>query len=380
MARSSLLVVIGLLVASIAVPVFGQYSEQKFNFCPAFGNGSTWYTGYDSPAYANGDETTSDTLWNACPTFGQGNGWIDSNGGHAGDGLHAANNSAPTAWYADGIKFEGGFDFNTDRGATALQLPHGWQTGYAGMTNTASYDYDYNGAVWNQYTGQPTRNEAGDIVRPWLWSLQKLAGNCIQVTGVGDWGVRVGNLQPGKYRVYSIHIDPNNSGWLTDVSIGTNLPGPLANPDRVGCTFEEDEAGHWVLGKNYDMKEITITSTSDWASIILSPVATADGLQAQYPGYAYMNGFQIIKLPDLIKGDADGNGKVNFDDYLVLESSFGTNVTKGTGADFDGNGTVNFDDYLVLEANFGTGTAVPEPMTMSLLGLGALALIRRRQA
>lgn len=47
-------------------------------------------------------------------------------------------------------------------------------------------------------------------------------------------------------------------------------------------------------------------------------------------------------------------------------------------ADFDGNGVVEFADYLTLEANFGAG-AVPEPMTLSLLTLGGLALIRRNR-
>jgi len=368
MARSSLLVVIGLLVASIAIPAFAQYTEQVFNFAPAYGNGSTWYTGYDSPAYANGDIKTTDTLWNAWPTFGQGNGWIDVYGGHATDGIHAANNSAPTAWNVDGLKFECGYDFNT----TLSGAKAGWQTGYPGITSTAAYVYDYYAAVWNPYTSQPTVNpDTGLPVYPWLASLHKLEDQNIQVPGVGDWGVRIGNLQPGKYRVYTINIDPNNSGWLTDVSIGTNLQGPLATPDRVGCTYAEDEASHWALGKNYDMKEITITSTDDWASIILSPVA----------GWAGMNAFQIVRLPDSIIGDADRNGKVDFQDYLALESTFGSNVTPGTGADFDKNGIVDFQDYLALEANFGFGTvAAPEPMTLSLLGLGGLALIRRRHA
>ena len=54
-----------------------------------------------------------------------------------------------------------------------------------------------------------------------------------------------------------------------------------------------------------------------------------------------------------IPGDADGNGLVEFADFLILSSNFGrTNATNADG-DFDGSGTVDFADFLLLSANFG---------------------------
>jgi len=85
---------------------------------------------------------------------------------------------------------------------------------------------------------------------------------------------------------------------------------------------------------------------------------------------------QIQAAP--ILGDADHNGKVDFNDYLVLESSFGGPPSGVSNADFDNSGKVDFIDYLALESNFGYGAGVPEPMTLTLLGLGGLAIIRRR--
>lgn len=82
--------------------------------------------------------------------------------------------------------------------------------------------------------------------------------------------------------------------------------------------------------------------------------------------------------PAPVPGDANGDGKVNFADYLVLESTFGSKVTPGSGADFDMNGIIDFADYLTLESAFGTGNIVPEPATLFLLTLGGIALFRRR--
>ena len=52
-------------------------------------------------------------------------------------------------------------------------------------------------------------------------------------------------------------------------------------------------------------------------------------------------------------GDLDGNGEINFDDFLILSGSFGTEVEPSTSGDVDGNGKVEFTDFLVLSRNFG---------------------------
>ena len=59
-----------------------------------------------------------------------------------------------------------------------------------------------------------------------------------------------------------------------------------------------------------------------------------------------------------IPGDVDGNGIVEFGDFLTLSGNFGQQVEPGTGGDFDNDGTVTFGDFLVLSSNFGKTTAV----------------------
>ncbi len=78
-----------------------------------------------------------------------------------------------------------------------------------------------------------------------------------------------------------------------------------------------------------------------------------------------------------LPGDADCDHKVTFADYIILERNFGaTNATWAMG-DFNSDGKVTFADYILLETNF--GKSAPEPMTLSLLAAGAVALLRRKR-
>ena len=77
-------------------------------------------------------------------------------------------------------------------------------------------------------------------------------------------------------------------------------------------------------------------------------------------------------------GDFDGNGIVEFPDFLILSGNFGEEVPDHTFGDADCDGIVEFPDFLAMSANFGQAvgvSAVPEPTGFTLVGFAGLAML-----
>ena len=84
-------------------------------------------------------------------------------------------------------------------------------------------------------------------------------------------------------------------------------------------------------------------------------------------------------------GDIDGNGVVEFADFLTLSANFGDAATDHTTGDVNCNGVVDFPDFLTLSANFGStvpaasASSVPEPTSGLLIFLGVLGMLKFRR-
>ena len=92
-----------------------------------------------------------------------------------------------------------------------------------------------------------------------------------------------------------------------------------------------------------------------------------------------INDVFVLGTPD---GDYDFDGDVDADDYLIWQRGFGS--TTDVTADNNGDAIVDADDLTPWINNFGTVlastatiSAVPEPSTLTLLGLAALIALRQ---
>ena len=100
-----------------------------------------------------------------------------------------------------------------------------------------------------------------------------------------------------------------------------------------------------------------------------------------------LNNPTAITCDPMNAGDFDGNGTVEFADFLLLSANFGREVPNHTFGDFDCDGEVTFADFLGLSANFGKSVdagleAVPEPGPVAwwVVALAGASRRRRRSA
>lgn len=69
-----------------------------------------------------------------------------------------------------------------------------------------------------------------------------------------------------------------------------------------------------------------------------------------------------------VPGDANGDGTVDFPDFVMLSRTFGLEANH-VPTDFDESGIVDFPDFIMLSNNYTatTNQPVPEPSTLALL-------------
>ena len=181
------------------------------------------------------------------------------------------------------------------------------------------------------------------------------------------------------------------AGWLLEVGIDKTvfdppLPaflGPANDPDgnnyAIEFSYRDNDNPDDIDGRNGDSRFSTAYVWADG-----SP--TGGG----FPNKAASKWGQMIAgeaPPSLCDpnsgGDLDGNGTVEFADFLILSANFGNEVSGHAEGDIDCNGAVEFADFLALSANFGTdgsgASSVPEPSAFVLLAIGVAALRARRR-
>ena len=95
-------------------------------------------------------------------------------------------------------------------------------------------------------------------------------------------------------------------------------------------------------------------------------------------------------------GDANLDGKVDGTDYSRIDNGYLNNLSGWFNGDFNYDGVIDGSDYTLIDNAFNTQgaslaaavataqiagdvSAVPEPVSLGLLGIGCMALLGRRR-
>lgn len=121
--------------------------------------------------------------------------------------------------------------------------------------------------------------------------------------------------------------------------------GDTARLTTNATTFINHAAG--AAGKNF-IATISDTSNGSFSASYTFDLSDENLSGATSVGTLVLNLTGIIATP----GDADLNGVIDFDDFVLTDGGYNGGLSGWGNGDFDGNGAVDFDDYVLLDLNF----------------------------
>ena len=179
----------------------------------------------------------------------------------------------------------------------------------------------------------------------------------------------------------ALYVDSQTTTPMTLEACGRDygavLSGFTSNFALDSLIIGQDTAGRTKLTDAYD-------NQPSWTG---KDAVYVRNLEINAGSQLDLNGFNLYYLVDgvpraftgtVLSGDANMDGIVDQADYTRWYNNYGS-IAGWTSGDFTGDRLVDQADYTVWYNNYGAGGAgVPEPATLALLGVGALAVLRRR--
>lgn len=217
------------------------------------------------------------------------------------------------------------------------------------------------------------------------------AGKTAIIAGIGVSGIGSADASKyprGVYRYGSNRVDTASANSLTldfDAlgttgtfgSLGASLEAMTALGDSGGPLWIRDPKGNLLVAGIHNS-----VSGSSWGSYFVDTRVSTYATWINDILSKYSDPTPPPPPPPLA-GDANLDGRVDIADFGILRTNLGMSKG-GTWAmgDFTGDGKVDIADFGILRSNLGATSpaTVPEPATMTLLAMGASALLIRRRA
>ena len=189
--------------------------------------------------------------------------------------------------------------------------------------------------------------------------------------------------------------------------------GFLNSKNTLDTFFSEGAADHWFVTStgqsliaNGEWRTVTVTldaaffsawnGSGTFADTIANVLYTRFDIASGYLGYGGFAWSDEGRVTDgwlefgeattlvLTPGDINFDGVVDIEDYNIMMANWGqtfpSSLAYAKGKLAGGNDPIGLDDYAILQAAWPDAPPpIPEPVTMSLLALGGLALLRRRK-
>ena len=317
------------------------------------------------------------------------------------------------------VSFTPSFPDSADQANTMQSIDRGTQGGFDGFGIQIVSSHDFFWFAEDEFALEDDTSGNIDVVTDWI-GVDTRTGN----GGNGDFDGENGDptrmlftlsgVPAGNYNWVSFHHDTewmHGSYWFDYSVDGGNTFQPVGDreftisksrPDGnppspdISHGLLLDEDGEFVLNDDkftpIDLKDLPSTVEFDFTANGQDIVMQFTPLSAEavHTQFALVNAFQLSQTsvqecdPNS-QGDLDGNGIVEFADFLILSGNFGNPASSHTEGDIDCNGTVDFADFLALSGNFGQSVggaeSVPEPGGLALFGLSGMVLgcLRRRR-
>lgn len=205
------------------------------------------------------------------------------------------------------------------------------------------------------------------------------------VLDAGPAGVLLGAFRDSVFNIESEDGPVADGSFSVEQSFITTqgfLDSNILSPVLGNSAGRDDTTGDTAI--NVSSEPGTYLRSADGVSTLTIPV-DLDFLSTADDGVDFFFDGMIVATfgtPNLIPGDANGDGKVDAADLNLIGINWQQMGKVRSDGDFTGDGLVDAADLNVLALNWQTGvgvpSAVPEPSGMILLVGGAPLLLLRR--